>query len=171
MQLTKLNLGLTVALGWLLVIALDAHFRLYVGQQDVDINGVGLQTQVTKAKLLTEKHANLISAQYDKYAKEDIASLDTDAKKLPGMSESEQALQQGRLDKLFIGNDMYQLKGIFGEPEYFAVLSKTDIATGALEEIKLTKADQLGGYTVSELAKGHIQLSLNERNIQLVMFN
>jgi hypothetical protein len=171
MQLTKLKFGVVLTIGWGVIAILDGYFRLYVAGQDVDVNDVEFKSHSSQAKLLSAEHANLILQKYAKYAKEEVEVVETENSQLPGMSRDEQALQQGRLDKLFIGDDMYQLTGIFGEPEYFAVLMKTNVRTGASEEIKLVHDKQLGDYMITQLEKGHVQFSLEERHIQLVMFN
>jgi len=87
-----------------------------------------------------------------------------------GLSVAEQGKQNGLLDKFYVDNNKYILKGIFTEQKHFAVLFRENVSTGAIDEYKVEVGQKLGSYLVSEITYSQIKFTLNESTVVLSIF-
>jgi hypothetical protein len=119
----------------------------------------------------TQQAINKLYANFDVPEPEVIADADNQANKPKlGMSLEEQQAQNGKLNRLFIDDNQYQLSGVFWDKQYFAVLLKVDVNTNTPEEIKVTQGQVYGGYTIEHIAKQQITFVNGARTVTLNMF-
>lgn len=175
MQLTNGNTGLrlwlTTGLLFCFILVTDVAQRLHV--PSVTVENKALIKDIpkkTESRLSEQELSNILSlfAHYDRPEPE--VSLAKQDKLKQGMSAQEQSKQNGRLDKFYIDDSMYQLSGIFSEDNYFAILNQKGLSSGTDNEIKLKYGELLGDYEVIEISKTQIRFKLGQRIVELSMF-
>ncbi|MCU8011280.1 hypothetical protein [Shewanella sp. SM74] len=119
-------------------------------------------------------HSSLLTdyASYDKEKAAEVEVTDSITPTEIGMSDSDQALQQGLISKLYIGDKIYRLDALVKRQQVSAVLKVTQVsATDANGEIvTLQLGDNLGPYSVVALNHKRLELSVGERRLWLALF-
>lgn len=89
-----------------------------------------------------------------------------------GMNETEQALQQGLIPKLYIGDKMYRLDALVKRLQASALLKVTSTDGTEVKDdiVALQLGDILGPYTVTDINSRRLELSAGERKIWLALF-
>lgn len=130
---------------------------------------------VSTKRLHTESSRASLPTDYASFDEEKVIEVAVDNNALPseiGMSDAEQAQQQGLVPKLYIGDKVYRLDALVKRQQASAVLNVTQVGiTDTQREIvTLQLGDNLGPYTVIALDHKRLELSAGERRLWLALF-
>ncbi|ASI97587.1 hypothetical protein [Vibrio rotiferianus] len=182
---TKLQKNSLITLCALMVIcgiALDATTRFT--QDDSDTNqgsALGIQSAYILSKLSDEQAqavAQLLiarSGEVEKPNQENMDGLSEQDKKM--QDPEQQKAQQGELSELYIGNNRYELVGIFRHAQPFAVFRQSTInakATAITEQntsYKWTKSQAIEQFMLSEIHQNSITIQNGEHTITMRIFS
>jgi len=91
-------------------------------------------------------------------------------KETKGMSLTEQANQQGELDRVFTGDIELTLKGIFNKDISYVLLQERNIKTSDISVKQVKKGESIHGYLLSQISQKSTQLTVDERVIELMLY-
>lgn len=87
------------------------------------------------------------------------------------MTKEEQAKQSGARVDLFSGEDKYELIGtFFNSRERYALIKKTHLISGKVNQIKLNEGQRLAEYKLTHVKNDLVNFSEGERLVTLKMF-
>ncbi|WP_306520517.1 hypothetical protein [Rheinheimera sp.] len=110
--------------------------------------------------------SQLPAAYASKAAPEAAASAKTQL----GLTADAQAKQQGLLSRLYIGEQIYRLRGIIQRNKTTALLQVENLQGGNKSRLELTAGDELPPYQVLEVSNKRIVLQQGERQLWLQLF-
>lgn len=104
------------------------------------------------------------------YAKKAQAPVAAKPQVQQGLTADAQAAQQGLLPKLYIGEQIYRLRGIIQRNKNTALLQVENLQGGNKSRLELTAGDELPPYQVLEVSNKRIVLQQGERQLWLQLF-
>lgn len=130
---------------------------------------------LSQGDLIPDLPAQLIAATETKVELPTVfASQQTEpvqaAPAVVGLSADAQSKQQGLLNKLYIGKEVYRLRGIIQRGTTTALLQVENLEGAEKRRLELKAGDELAPYQVLEVSSKRILLQQGERQLWLQLF-
>lgn len=88
----------------------------------------------------------------------------------PNLSKEFQNAQNGKLDRVFIGDYSYRPLGVFSEHSHFALLERRHLKNGKVKRIKVVELQKIANYQVTKIELNQITIVAEQRTIVLKLF-
>ena len=123
--------------------------------------------------IVTEQELSETLALFSSYdRKEEVVAVEpvkVTPKKV-GLSQQEQEQQKGKLNRFYVGDLRFVLKGIFTDNDRFAVLYRENLTNGQIDEVRVTQDQLIGPYKVTAITENKVYFALEDRVIELAIF-
>lgn len=131
---------------------------------------------LSQGDLIPDLPAQLIMASETKvelpavFASQQTEPVQAAAPAVVGLSADAQSKQQGLLNKLYIGKEVYRLRGIIQRGTTTALLQVENLEGAEKRRLELKAGDELAPYRVLEVSSKRILLQQGERQLWLQLF-
>lgn len=101
------------------------------------------------------------------------ASSQTEKGTASWLSNEQQAKQRGIVDKLYVGDNAYELKGTAYQTSWVALLRQTNKqgVEDTPDIIQFNQGDKIGSYLFTSISSRFVLLSDGDREVKLVLFH
>lgn len=103
-----------------------------------------------------------------RYIDPDVKYIDDSDPMWPSVEQ--QKMQKGIVRNLYIGNKLYQLKGVVYRANWVALLKSIEAESNSSKLLNIALNDEIGPYVVTFIDSRSLKLTDNDREVELKLF-